>query len=76
MLKLWYVSTILNQVENGGITTTIEYVESFIEHTKSIMTMLNARDISELKQSKFVFDHKLMSWIEQRGLDIHRGNIE
>ena len=40
----------LNQVENGGITTTIEYVESFIEHTKSIMTMLNARDISELKQ--------------------------
>ena len=63
----------LNQVENGGITTTIEYVESFIEHTKSIMTMLNARDISELKQSKFVFDHKLMSWIEQRGLDIHRG---
>ena len=73
MLKRRYVSTILNQVENGGITTTIEYVESFIEHTKSIMTMLNARDISELKQSKFVFDHKLMSWIEQRGLDIHRG---
>ena len=73
MLKSRYVSTILNQVENGGITTTIEYVESFIEHTKSIMTMLNARDISELKQSKFVFDHKLMSWIEQRGLDIHRG---
>ena len=73
MLKCRYVSTILNQVENGGITTTIEYVESFIEHTKSIMTMLNARDISELKQSKFVFDHKLMSWIEQRGLDIHRG---
>ncbi|MDN8759616.1 type 2 isopentenyl-diphosphate Delta-isomerase, partial [Staphylococcus aureus] len=47
--------------------------ESFIAHTKSIMTMLNARDISELKQSKLVFDQKLMSWIDQRGLDIHRG---
>ena len=34
------------------------------------MTMLNARDISELNK---VSSHKLMSWIEQRGLDIHRG---
>ena len=48
-----------------GALTMIEYVESFIEHTKSIMTMLNARDISELKQSKFVFDH--VNVIEQRG---------
>ncbi|PTE73416.1 type 2 isopentenyl-diphosphate Delta-isomerase [Staphylococcus devriesei] len=63
----------LNQVENGGITKTIEYVEDFIEHIKSIMTMVDAKDINELKQSKLVFDHKLLSWIEQRGLDIHRG---
>ena len=33
---------------------------------KSIMTMLDAKDINDLKQSKIVFDSKLMSWIEQK----------
>ena len=63
----------LNQVEHAGITSTIEYVESFIDHMKSIMTMLDAKDINDLKQSKIVFDSKLMSWIEQRHLKVERG---
>ncbi|MDM5686267.1 hypothetical protein P7996_15795, partial [Staphylococcus aureus] len=33
----------LNQVENNGIAHTVAYVESFIEHMKSIMTMLDAK---------------------------------
>ena len=63
----------LNQVEHAGITSTIEYVESFIDHMKSIMTMLDTKDINDLKQSKIVFDSKLMSWIEQRHLKVERG---
>ena len=42
---------------------------------KSIMTMLDAKDINDLKQSKIVFDSKLMSWIEQRHLKVERGYI-
>ncbi len=30
--------TVFNQVENNGIAHTVAYVESFIEHMKSIMT--------------------------------------
>ena len=30
-------------------------------------------DINDLKQSKIVFDSKLMSWIEQRHLKVERG---
>lgn len=63
----------LNQVENNGITHTVEYVESFIEHIKAIMTMLNAQNINELTHKPMVFSPELMSWIEQRGLDIQRG---
>ena len=32
----------LNQVEQSGITNTVDYVESFIQHMKKIMTMLDA----------------------------------
>jgi predicted ATP-grasp superfamily ATP-dependent carboligase len=32
----------LNQVENNGIAHTVAYVESFIEHMKSIMKLLIA----------------------------------
>ena len=54
MQSCWHVTSILNQVEHAGITSTIEYVESFIDHMKSIMTMLDAKDINDLKQSKIV----------------------
>ncbi|MBO1198658.1 type 2 isopentenyl-diphosphate Delta-isomerase [Staphylococcus simiae] len=63
----------LNQVENNGIAHTVEYVEAFIEHIKAIMTMLNAQNIDELTHKPMVFSPELISWIEQRGLDIHRG---
>ena len=33
----------LNQVENYGITETLNYTEQFTEHMKKIMTMLDAR---------------------------------
>lgn len=65
--------TFLNQVEQSGITNTIEYVESFLNHMKKIMTMLDAKDIDSLTHKDIVFSPKLLSWIEQRGLDIHRG---
>lgn len=63
----------LNQVENNGIAHTVAYVESFIEHMKSIMTMLDAKNIDDLTQKQIVFSPEILSWIEQRNLNIHRG---
>ncbi|MEX6227884.1 type 2 isopentenyl-diphosphate Delta-isomerase [Staphylococcus saprophyticus] len=60
----------LNQVENYGITETLNYTEQFKDHMKKIMTMLDVKTIKDLKQTQMVFSPKLQSWIEQRGLDI------
>ncbi|MDN8726872.1 type 2 isopentenyl-diphosphate Delta-isomerase, partial [Staphylococcus aureus] len=61
------------QVENNGIAHTVAYVESFSEHMKSIMTMIDAKNIDDLTQKQIVFSPEIMSWIEQRSLNIHRG---
>lgn len=60
----------LNQVENYGITETLNYTEQFTDHMKKIMTMLDVKTIKDLKQTQIVFSPKLQSWIKQRGLDI------
>lgn len=60
----------LNQVENYGITETLNYTAQFTDHMKKIMTMLDVKTIKDLKQTQMVFSPKLQSWIEQRGLDI------
>lgn len=60
----------LNQVENNGITATLDYAEQFTDHMKKIMTMLNAQSIDELKQAQIVYGPRLHAWIEQRNLDI------
>lgn len=60
----------LNQVENYGITETLNYTEQFTDHMKKIMTMLDVKTIKDLKQTQMVFSPKLQSWIEQRDLDI------
>lgn len=65
-----YVASILNQVENNGITATLDYAEQFTDHMKKIMTMLNAQSIDELKQAQIVYGPRLHAWIEQRNLDI------
>ncbi|MBL7564823.1 type 2 isopentenyl-diphosphate Delta-isomerase [Staphylococcus saccharolyticus] len=62
----------LNQVEQTGITNTVDYVESFLNHMKEIMTMLDAQNIEALRHKDIVLSPELMSWIEQRGLDFHR----
>lgn len=60
----------LNQVENNGITATLDYAEQFTDHMKKIMTMLNAQSIDGLKQAQIVYGPRLHAWIEQRNLDI------
>ncbi|MDT3982314.1 type 2 isopentenyl-diphosphate Delta-isomerase, partial [Staphylococcus ureilyticus] len=61
----------LNQVENYGITETLNYTEQFTEHMRKIMTMLNAPTINDLKRAKLIFGPRLQSWIEQRNIDIN-----
>ncbi|GGB74274.1 MULTISPECIES: type 2 isopentenyl-diphosphate Delta-isomerase [Staphylococcus] len=60
----------LNQVENYGITETLNYTEQFTEHMKKIMTMLDARSPKDLKNAQMIFGPKLQSWIDQRNIDI------
>lgn len=60
----------LNQVENYGITETLNYTEQFTEHMKKIMTMLDARSPKDLKKAQMIFGPKLQSWIDQRNIDI------
>ncbi|MGZ9549936.1 type 2 isopentenyl-diphosphate Delta-isomerase [Staphylococcus epidermidis] len=62
----------LNQVEQSGITNTVDYVESFIQHMKKIMTMLDAPNIERLRQVDIVMSPELISWINQRGLHLNR----
>lgn len=59
----------LEQVENNGITQTVEYVEAFLEQMKRIATMLDASNIQDLQQTSVIFDQYLKNWIEQRGLN-------
>lgn len=59
----------LEQVEEKGITQTVEYVESFIDQMKKIAVMINAPTIEKIKQTEVIYDQKLLSWIQQRGLD-------
>ena len=44
-----------------------------LQQMQQIMTMLNAPDIEALKQSQLIFDQQLLSWMEQRHIDIDRG---
>ncbi|MGJ5712952.1 type 2 isopentenyl-diphosphate Delta-isomerase [Staphylococcus auricularis] len=60
----------LNQLENKGITATLEYVEQFHEQMTHIMTMLNAKTITELSEVPLIYDLQLQNWIAQRHLDI------
>ncbi|XVK94964.1 type 2 isopentenyl-diphosphate Delta-isomerase [Staphylococcus nepalensis] len=60
----------LNQVENYGITETLNFTEQFTEHMKKIMTMLDARSPKDLKNAQMIFGPKLQSWIDQRNIDI------
>ena len=60
----------LNQVENYGITETLNYTEQFTEHMKKIMTMLDARSPKDFKNAQMIFGPKLQSWIDQRNIDV------
>ena len=62
----------LNQVEQSGITNTVDYVESFYSTYEKIMTMLDAPNIERLRQADIVMSPELISWINQRGLHLNR----
>ncbi|ARJ50502.1 type 2 isopentenyl-diphosphate Delta-isomerase [Staphylococcus lutrae] len=59
---------ILKSLHEEGVAATIAYVEDFKEQMALIMTLLNARNISELRQAAIVYDPYLKNWIQQRQL--------
>ncbi|PCF43786.1 type 2 isopentenyl-diphosphate Delta-isomerase [Staphylococcus delphini] len=59
---------ILKMLHEEGVETTIEYVEDFKTQMAYIMTLLNAKNITELRQAAIVFDPYLKNWIQQRQL--------
>ncbi|NBK47723.1 type 2 isopentenyl-diphosphate Delta-isomerase [Staphylococcus delphini] len=59
---------ILKMLHEVGVEATIEYVEDFKTQMAYIMTLLNAKNITELRQAAIVFDPYLKNWIQQRQL--------
>lgn len=59
---------ILKMLHEEGLEATIEYVEDFKTQMAYIMTLLNAKNITELRQAAIVFDPYLKNWIQQRQL--------
>ncbi|QHW36435.1 type 2 isopentenyl-diphosphate Delta-isomerase [Staphylococcus ursi] len=59
---------ILKMLHEEGVEATIEYVEDFKTQMAYIMTILNAKNITELRQAAIVFDPYLKNWIQQRQL--------
>ncbi|MFH0716428.1 type 2 isopentenyl-diphosphate Delta-isomerase [Staphylococcus delphini] len=59
---------ILKMLHEEGVEATIEYVEDFKTQMAYIMTLLNAKNITELRQAAIVFDGYLKNWIQQRQL--------
>ncbi|EIZ4559803.1 type 2 isopentenyl-diphosphate Delta-isomerase [Staphylococcus pseudintermedius] len=59
---------ILKMLHEEGVEATIEYVEDFKTQMAYIMTLLNAKNITELRQAAIVFDPHLKNWIQQRQL--------
>lgn len=59
---------ILKMLHEEGVEATIEYVEEFKTQMAYIMTLLNAKNITALRQAAIVFDPYLKNWIQQRQL--------
>lgn len=59
---------ILKMLHEEGVEATIEYIEDFKTQMAYIMTLLNAKNITELRQAAIVFDPYLKNWIQQRQL--------
>ncbi len=59
---------ILYSLIKNGEEETIEFINDFIYGMKSIMTMLGAKNLSELKSKKLILSSDLLSYVSQRGL--------
>ncbi|UXR87265.1 type 2 isopentenyl-diphosphate Delta-isomerase [Staphylococcus felis] len=59
---------ILLKVQNEDINAAIEYVEQFKRQMQKVMTLLNVKNINELRQVPIVLDPYLRGWMEQRQL--------
>ena len=59
---------ILYSLIKNGEEDTIEFINDFIYGIKSIMTMLGAKNLSELQSKKLILSPDLLSYVQQRGL--------
>ncbi|CAI2596105.1 Isopentenyl-diphosphate delta-isomerase [Apilactobacillus kunkeei] len=59
---------ILYSLIKNGEEETIEFINDFIYGMKSTMTMLGAKNLSELQNKKLILNADLLSYVSQRGL--------
>lgn len=59
---------ILYSLIKNGEEDTIEFINDFIYGIKSIMTMLGAKNLSDLQSKKLILSPDLLSYVKQRGL--------
>lgn len=59
----------LNLVENKSLDKAIEEVNNWKYHIKSIMTLLGARNIEELKKTDIILQNDVKDWSQARRID-------
>lgn len=58
--------TILESVINNGVDITVQYVEDFIYQMKKVSLLIDAKNISEIRQSAKYLDQTLTHWLTER----------
>jgi isopentenyl-diphosphate Delta-isomerase len=63
---------ILRILLNLGVDKTIEQVNSWIDQIKTIMTMLGAQTVNDLRNCSIVVTKEVREWCEIRGIDVKK----
>lgn len=58
--------TVLENVMNNDIESTVHYIQDFIHQMKKVSLLINAKDISEIQQSPKYIDSTLRDWLTER----------
>lgn len=61
---------VLKMIQNEGIEGAIEELQGWHEQIKVILTMLGARNISELANCPLIIQGEVREWCELRGIDV------
>lgn len=59
----------LHYLQQHGVEATIQYIQQFKETLKTIMTLLGAKNITELQQKQLILAPTVQNWCNARHID-------